>query len=31
MTVQILTVQIKTGNHGTVSSPPVWPMSIVVK
>jgi len=24
MTVQILTAQIKTGNHGTVSSPPLF-------
>ena len=30
MTVQFITVQIKTGNHGT-AAPTFWPMSIVVK
>jgi len=30
MTFQFMTVQIKTGNHGT-ASPTFWPMSIVVK
>ena len=30
MTVQFMTVQIKTGNHGT-AAPTFWPMSIVVK
>jgi len=30
MTVQFMTAQIKTGNHGT-AAPTFWPMSIVVK
>jgi len=30
MTVQFMTVQIKTGNHGT-AAPTFWPMPIVVK